>query len=494
MLIRNELAHQAVPPRADQGGKRAPPPSVPMMKRAVGRIVLAAVLVAGMPSPVGAATLSEVIADAFARDPMLGEASANRRAIEYELEQARGLYRPQVDLEGFMGPGYVYQDFLSPNGNLNNARNGLGLGRSVGITIQQSLFNKSNDAELARQRARVESAGDRVAQRAVALAVDITQVCLDLARQQELVRLAEDNVRAHAEYVEKVKLRVEVGYAGAAELHLSNERMALARTSLEDAERRLGEARNTYKRLLGQFPSGACQAPGVRGLPTSLERALVLAIETSPALQAALADLDVAKAEHAAAKVGGDPRVDLEVRAVNQEDTNGLSGSYRNISALVRFRLNLYRGGINGNATREHAERMTEAEFRITRMLDDAEFEARQSWLAMESAQRLIPTLEERRTASFAVVSDYLSQFEAGRRGLLDLLDAQNWSYIAQSQLITARYAAEFSRYRVMGATGQLLAMLGVPLPTTAVKTPRPVPTAAFGPVATPAPTPTTTR
>lgn len=430
--------------------------------------------------------LGDVITEAFARDPLLGEASANRRAVEYELEQARGLYRPQVDLEGFMGPGYVYQDFLSPNGNLNNSRNGLGLGRSIGVTVQQSLYNKSNDAELVRQRARVESAGDRVAQRAVALALDVVQICLDLSRQEELVRLASDNVRAHVDYLGKVRLRVEVGYSGTAEQHLADERMALARTSLEDAERRLGEARNGYKRLLGQFSTSACQAPPVRGLPTSLERALVLAIETSPSLQAALADRDVAKAEYAGAKMAGDPRVDLEVRALNQEDTNGLSGSYRNISAIVRFRLNLYRGGINGNAMREHAERMTEAEFRITRILDEAEFEARQSWLAMESAQRLVPTLEERRTASFALVGDYLSQFDAGRRGLLDLLDAQNWSYIADSQLISARYAAEFARYRVAGATGQLLAMLGVRLPAAAVTTRKPAPAAVFGPAAPP--------
>lgn len=54
-----------------------------------------------------ALSLRDAVRLAVESSPEVGEAQANSRAIGQELEQARSLYRPTLDLEAFVGPQYV---------------------------------------------------------------------------------------------------------------------------------------------------------------------------------------------------------------------------------------------------------------------------------------------------------------------------------------------------------------------------------------------------
>ena len=61
-------------------------------------------------SPAEAISLREAVQVALEANPEIGQAIANREATQFELRQARGLYLPQVDLEGRYGA----QNFDSP--------------------------------------------------------------------------------------------------------------------------------------------------------------------------------------------------------------------------------------------------------------------------------------------------------------------------------------------------------------------------------------------
>ena len=56
----------------------------------------------------------------------------------------------------------------------------------------------------------------------------------------------------------------------------------------------------------------------------------------------------------------------------------------------------------------------------------------------------------------------YKQQFEIGQRGLLDLLDADNELYLANDNLITAKYAEIFANFRLLATMGSLQATLGI--------------------------------
>lgn len=73
----------------------------------IGFKKILAVLIAGYglvsASSAQAMTLVEAVQIAVSSNPEIGEAISNREAIEFELEQGRGLFRPKVDLEARIG-------------------------------------------------------------------------------------------------------------------------------------------------------------------------------------------------------------------------------------------------------------------------------------------------------------------------------------------------------------------------------------------------------
>ena len=60
----------------------------------------------------------------------------------------------------------------------------------------------------------------------------------------------------------------------------------------------------------------------------------------------------------------------------------------------------------------------------------------------------------------------YWEQFQIGKRSIIDLLNAENEIYAARLGAATERAELTQARYRLLGATGQLLPRLGIaPLP-----------------------------
>ena len=64
--------------------------------------------------------------------------------------------------------------------------------------------------------------------------------------------------------------------------------------------------------------------------------------------------------------------------------------------------------------------------------------------------------------ASAQVMEAYRSQFELGRRSLLDLLNAENELFQARSALVSGQAAVQETEYRVLTAVGSLVMSLGL--------------------------------
>ncbi len=93
-------------------------------------------------------------------NPQIGEAIANREAIEFELEQAHGLYLPRLDLEAFAGVTKSYMD-----NNLNSGSSTQHT-REAGLVMRQLIFDGfETSSEIEYQASRVDGASYRVSER-----------------------------------------------------------------------------------------------------------------------------------------------------------------------------------------------------------------------------------------------------------------------------------------------------------------------------------------
>jgi adhesin transport system outer membrane protein len=410
-------------------------------------------LVAGvMVGPASSATLEEAVR-AGLTNPEVREAAASRRAIDHDLREARALYYPTLDLRGSVGPEWFDTPTSSSNDQWLWERQG-------SVLVKQMIFDGySTSSEVERQQARVSAAAARVVERSEFIALDVVQAYLDVLRQIDLVRYAEDNVRAHVATYQDVQRRVRAGRSGVGDQRQAESRLAQARADLVVAQRRLDDARAFYARLVGSEPLDLRKpALSEKTLPATLQQALNNTAANNPSVTVALRDIEAAEARARFTNAPFWPRLDLEVTGSQGHNVDGLQGDDDSFSALLVARWNLYSGGGDTARRRAALERVNEARERMMKIKIKADEETRRSWTALVRQREQAKVLGQRLASAEGVLAAYRQQFSIGQRDLLDVVDAQNDVFLARSRHTTAQYSALFAGYRVVAVSGDLLA------------------------------------
>lgn len=427
-------------------------------------LLLGLTTLAGLPPTVAhGETLPEAVKTAITTFPSIDEAKANRRAQDFELKQQRGLYLPSLDIAAGAGPEWSYNQ-SAPDGKTMPRY-------ESAATLSLMLFDGfGRESAIDRSASRVDAAASRVLERSEAVAANAIEAYLNVLRNIELVKLAEDNVAAHRTLQGRVGTRVRGGQSGAGDLQQANSRVSAAEDTLVQARRDLKDSHTVYIQILNEMPEDLSRYPLPKeALPESIDQAVLIALNSSPTLEAAGADLDEAGAVHRQARAGFWPRFDAVVGGTANRNVDGVRGEDNDASAMLRMRYNLFRGNIDQNLRMETAERVSQARAAVLRLERAVAKETRDSWNAMEAAQLRFDVLGQQVVANSQVVSSYRQEFDINQRSLLDLLDSENELFTARTRATTAEYAYEYSVYRTLAAMGQLTRTLAVEVPKEAL-------------------------
>lgn len=433
--------------------------------RRIGRAVLGGVaLIALTTVPAadsGAVSLEEAVRAAIQTNPDMGIVVENRRATEYELEQAKGDYLPSLDFRGAAG----YQttnDEVSRSGPGDPWDNGPRYESS--LTLKQMLFDgNATDSAVALRESRVISSARRVRDTSVQIAADAIQAYLEAIRQRKLTELAEENVRLHELTLDMVAKKAAGGAATIADVQEAESRLATAQATLEDSRARLRDADATYFRVMGEQPEDLRRpTPPSWALPDGLEVAIETALRNNPGIAVAKADLEAAVNEYRGTESSFYPTLDLELTASANRGVDGERGHEYDGTAMVVMRYNLFNGFKDQNRRKEFIARVGESRQRYNREVRLTEEEMRLAWNAWESAGRQIEALAREVQANDAVRKTYRKQFDLGARSLIELLDAENDLFLSKGQLISKQYLEIFAVYRILAGSGTLLSALDV--------------------------------
>ncbi len=429
--------------------------------------LLASVSVVVLAENAAAQSLQGTVQGALESNPEIDIVKTNRKAIDQELRQARAGYLPSVDLRGGLGPEWT------DNTNTRSRTGGSDwqFRTESQLTLSQMLFDGfETQSEVARQKARIDSASYRVEEAAEFTALNAIESHLDILRNQEIVRFNELNIAQHERILGQVRDLESAGRGDIADVLQTESRLARAFDTLAVSRGALADAIAGYQRVVGARPGELedVEAP-VAALPPSAEDAANLASVNSPTVQIAAADIDVASAEYTGSRAGFYPRLDVEVGGGLNRNIDGNDGRDNDFRGLVVMSYNLYRGGADIAQEREAFHRANEARasLRNNRLL--AEQEARVSYNALETSRARTDALTAKAEAQRRTRDAYAQQFEVGQRELLDLLDAENELFLNRVELTTAVYTERFATYRVLAVVGDLLNTLEVVPPREAI-------------------------
>lgn len=423
-------------------------------------VLLASASTAALAQDAGPTTLQEAVAVAMRSNPEIIQAQMNTEAIQAERKQAQGLYAPRVDLEASAGIRRLENATRRSLGIADEELYPLEVGGVVDWTVID--FGRRR-GELLRQAARVDGASLRVVERSEFVALQIARQYFDVLLQQRVSAASSDNVTFHQMLVGDLGQGVEQGSISIADRQQAEERLQAALVRQTEAQQALNEATINLQRLTGLDIGQVVLPPNLASaLPPSLDQAVGMARTQHPRVREAMADVDAATAMIKSAEGDLYPTVGVELRGRYGDDIDGFRGETNDLQARAVMRWNIFDGGINRAKVQEMVRRASQSRYRLHELQRDAEADVRTAWTTMNSQADIVGKVERQSQVSDDLLLSYRSQFNVGRRSLLDVLDAQNTRYNTQVRLETSRFSQLFAQYQTLAATNSLLEALNI--------------------------------
>lgn len=419
---------------------------------------------------VSAQTIEEAVALAINSNPQVLGAQANKRAAGLDVKQARGGYFPSLDLDTRYGREHTNIKQLSVSGNDDDDF----WRRESGVVVSQLLWDgNATRSEVQRRVALLNSAEHSVDDTQNAIAFRATEVYIEVLRSQELVALAQDNVKSHETTLSNVLAKQSSGVGNRADVEQATARLALMKSIALARDGALLEARARYERVIGELPGELARPLAV---PSGLVRSgnidvTELAAETDTAQQEAMsghpavlqsgADVEAALATMRAARASYHPRLNLEGALRRDDNVAGVPGNRNSDSVMVVARWNLFRGGADRAQQLAAAERKTAADEQLQDTMRTISENVAIAYQARATSESRLAYLSQHVTASEETLKAYQAQFELNRRTLLDVLNAENELFNARSNLVVGLYDDLVNYYFTDASKGLLAGKFG---------------------------------
>lgn len=414
-----------------------------------------------------AKTLNDAVQQAVDTHPTVIVAKANYQATREIVDLERSAMYPTIGLR--VAGGYEYSDNQATRNRLNRGSKQahLELWRNEqSFTLSQLLFDGfSVSHRVESAKFRFQGSEYQLMDSAEQLGLKAVEAYLEMLRQMKRLELARTNVDNHQKMLDLTKFRKKAGGGTAADVQQAQVRLNFAKATLLEFEGVQRNAVARYLQVFGEQPSENLirpLQPKRVDIPADANQTIELALQQSPAYKATISQVEASKADMDASKGAYYPSVFLELSTGRTENLDGVRGKGTDAVAQVILNYTIYDGDNRGAKNREAYARRYESLYRQRETQRLLEEESRVGFNAFVTTKARLAILKTNVENSEQVLDSYRSQFELGKRSLLDLLDAHNELFQAKVSFTDGDYAHLFAHYQLLATTGQLLHYLNV--------------------------------
>lgn len=438
--------------------------------------LFAAVCSAGLLAAANASaeTLADAIALAYQTNPTLQEQRATQRALDETYVQARTGLRPTVDatvqateqeVRNAAGRRGVDIDGDGiPDLVTNRPATTVRTGTSEGvISITQPLYTGGRvTSQIAASEADVLAGREALRQVEAGVLLSVVQAYVDVRRDQERLRISQENVSVLLRQLDESNARFEVGEITRTDVAQSEARLAAARATLASAQALLAISRANYAAVVGQNPGELAPEPSLAELlPSSVEQAFEEAEENNPAVRTAGFSERASRARVAAARAQRRPTVGLRGDiGYNASEIAGIGnqfGDYNQaITGSVVATMPIFTGGLTNSQVRQASARNTADRIAIEGARRNALQDIAQAWNSLLGARANLSANEEQVRASRIAFEGTREEAQVGLRTTLDVLNAEQELRQAELALVSARRDEYVAAAQVLAAMGDL--------------------------------------
>ena len=413
------------------------------------------------PAPALAETIEAALVRAYQNNPQLNAQRALVRSTDENVPQALSGYRPKVALTA--SAGYQYQDTLTTSGGTANTlvrteTHGANPPRSVGLTINQTLFNGNQTANRTRV-AESQVSGAREALRVLEQTVlfSAASIYMDYLRDSAIVEVQKSNVRVLEQTLKQTRDRFNVGEVTRTDVAQSEAQLAAGKTQELTAESNLVTTRSNYRRIIGNEPDNlAPGSPVDRFLPPTLPQAVELSLIENPNVTAGMYGVDVNFLQIKINEGALLPTVSLQGSVQQAYEQTLISQRSFGASAVAQVSVPIYNGGAEYSLIRQSKESLAQQRLNLETTRDQARANTVTAWGQLVAGKAQVASAQAQVQASEIALNGVREEAKAGQRTTLDVLNAQQALVNARVALVTAQHDRVVASYSVLNNVGRL--------------------------------------
>ena len=413
------------------------------------------------PAPALAETIEAALVRAYQNNPQLNAQRALVRSTDENVPQALSGYRPKVAVTA--SAGYQYQDTLTTSGGTANTlvrteTHGANPPRSVGLTINQTLFNGNQTANRTRA-AESQVSGAREALRVLEQTVlfSAASIYMDYLRNSAIVEVQKSNVRVLEQTLKQTRDRFNVGEVTRTDVAQSEAQLAAGKTQELTAESNLVTTRSNYRRIIGNEPDNlAPGSPVDRFLPPTLPQAVELSLIENPNVTAGMYGVDVNFLQVKINEGALLPTVSLQGSVQQAYEQTLISQRSFGASAVAQVSVPIYNGGAEYSLIRQSKESLAQQRLNLETTRDQARANTVTAWGQLVAGKAQVSSAQAQVQASEIALNGVREEAKAGQRTTLDVLNAQQALVNARVALVTAQHDRVVASYSVLNNVGRL--------------------------------------
>lgn len=388
------------------------------------------------------------------RHPELLLSEAQSRGAESQAREAQAQRTPKLTLSGNAGFDRQKINAASLTNKYEQSQ--------AQARVSMPLLDHGLTAQIEQRRHASVGADWKLVDKREDLMLRTLETYTEMLRAHRLLKLSQDNLAMHREYVQQVKAIAKLDLGRAADLPAAMGRVALAESVNTTRLARLEQVRLEFQSLTGL--SQVQDLPGLSSFApaTTLDEAYQAALKASPALQVARADIESARQGVLLAKAPYRPRVSLDASAKSGRDWGGVKGQQSDLYLGVQAEWTVPAGGAYGHAVQVAHEGEVATRYAYEKARDELQLRVSTAWFEFLAHSQSLGSYTDYVNHAEAMVDASRKQFKIGRRSLLDVLNAENELFTARSNKLTSELDQIKSAWRLMGLQGQLAVVLGM--------------------------------
>lgn len=418
------------------------------------RILIGALLLAGLQQPLLADDLLQLYQRAQQNDPQIRAARATRLAAGEAKPIARSGLLPNLSATA----GANYTDVQVDNGADDSYDS-----QNAALALTQPLYRRDRWVRVEQADAQISQAQANLEQAEQSLRLRVAQAYFGVLAAQDTLTFSEAELEAIARQLDQAKRRFEVGLIAITGVHEAQARYDAARASVITARNSLDNAREVLREIvggeLGELLKLKDPVP-VLAMPTpaDLDHWSQVALDNNPGVVAARHALEVARQEIEAQRSGHYPTVDL-VGSYGVSRTDAVTGSDADSASIgVQLAVPLYAGGGISAATRQARYNEQAAREVLEQQRRSVSRQVRDAYRGMEASISRVEALKAGTISAASALEATQAGFDVGTRTLVDVLNAQSELFRSQRDYAQARYDYVLNLLTLKQAAGTVAA------------------------------------